>query len=334
MSAVSSVARTRSKREAEGPHSTRPPVEVLVRAEDAHAAAAAEHVPGRAQLAVGPVPDVDAVGGNARRLEERRELERDLGPGGDAAAAEAVDLDADDVGGLEEPAHGGDGGRLARRARDRRAQGLLEQGRVDRTARGDEARATADGDDRPRGGRLRPGRRPRQEGLGRAGERRRGDRSRGEPGQGPAAAGVRAHGCSSNTWPVKTEKRRPVLPAVGGQPGLLGESGERLLDRPALLRRHLGQEERRLVALLQDDAVRAELDVAPRGDGLARREDRDLDLDPAELGRGSPARSGGRAAPRRARPARCRSRAGRSARAGRCSRAGGPSRGPRRGRCG
>ena len=86
MTAVSSVASTRSKREADGPPLDEALVEVLVRAEDAHAAAAAEHVARRAQLAVRPVPDVDAVGGHARGLEEGGELQRDLGPRGDAAA--------------------------------------------------------------------------------------------------------------------------------------------------------------------------------------------------------------------------------------------------------
>ena len=70
--------------------------------------------------------------------------------------------------------------------------------------------------------------------------------------------------------------------------------------------------------------MRAEPDVAPGGDRAARREDRDLDLEAGRARRRSPARSAGRAGPRRARPARCRSRAGRWARAGRCSRAAGP----------
>ena len=217
----------------------------------------------------------------------------------------------------------------------------LEQLRVERSRRGDEPRPAADRHDRARGGRLRPRRRPRQEQRGRLGERRCGGGASRDRGDGAASADVdrrgrwrlgaggrlgllailgHRHQCSSNTWPVKTDSFAPSRQASFGSPAFSDNASSICSTFQPCSGATCGRKSASVVVLLEHDAVRADHDLAIRGDRRVAARGRSPPPRASAARRPAPARSADRARPRRAPPARCRSRAGTSAGADRCSR--------------
>ena len=146
---------------------------------------------------------------------------------------------------------------------------------------------------------------------------------RGEPSH-ELAPGEAAHGRSSITWPVKTESLAPSRHAPRGRPAFSHRASSVCSTFQPCSGATCGRKSAAWPSFSRTTPCVPIRISAGEAIGRRGREDGHLDGEPRQLLRRSRRGSAGRAAPRRAPPARCRSTAGTSARAARCSRAARP----------